>query len=80
MRWSDLVNCSGYRALQNHLQHLGVWLLFVCGDSQLAGFVLHVFDSHLNRCEIKLQEENVKFYKCTSFGFASEMTKDLHLL
>lgn len=58
MRWSDLVNCSCYRALQNHLQHLGVRLFFVCGNSQLVSFFLHVFDSHLNRGEVKLQKES----------------------
>lgn len=66
VRWSDLVNCSRYRALQNHLQHLGVGLLFVCGDSQLASLFLHVFDGHLNRSEVELWKENGKnVYKYT---------------
>lgn len=60
VRWSDLVNCSCYRALQNHLQHLGVRLLFVCGDGQLASFVLHVFDRNLNRTQVELQKGKVK--------------------
>ncbi|KAG7265867.1 hypothetical protein CRUP_016130 [Coryphaenoides rupestris] len=43
-----LVDRGPHRALQNHLQHLGVSWVLVRREGQLLGLLLHVLDGHLH--------------------------------
>lgn len=52
---THLVDGGSHRALQQHLQHLGVGLLSVRGHRQLSGLLLHVLDGHFNGSEVKLR-------------------------
>lgn len=54
--WPHLVHCCAHRPLEDHLKHLGVCWVLVCGKGQLLGLLLHVFNSNLNGGQYDLRE------------------------
>lgn len=46
-----LVHSGPHRALQHHLQHLGVGRVLLGGEGQLPCLLLHVLDGHLHGCQ-----------------------------
>lgn len=43
-----LVDSGAHRALQNHLQHLGVCRVLVCSEGKLLSLLLHILNGHLH--------------------------------
>ena len=48
-RRSCLVHSGPHRALQHHLQHLGIRRVLLSGEGQLPSLLLHVLDGYLHR-------------------------------
>lgn len=49
--WLYLVHRGPHRALQHHLQHLGVGWVLLSGESQLPCLLLHVLNGHFHWCQ-----------------------------
>lgn len=58
-----LVDSGAHTALQDHLQHLGVCRVLVCGKGQLLGLLLHVLDGHLHGDKNDLQNQRQSLWR-----------------